>query len=156
MSVSEPKYRLQIVYFLGTRNWRGVLKIKREGTGWGKGKNKAKSGKALSIVTTNPSGTFVWNSSQQARTQGFCLHRHCFWWQVVSLLTNYSPHPGYSLTTGGFDHRVIASGEFVSFKHSLQIWVIEFFLCPSNLIFATWPASCQSNNFCFQRKIKVS
>lgn len=105
-------------FFFRNKELKGSAKSQERRNKMGEGKNKAKSGKALSIVTTNPSGTFVWNSPQQARTQGFCLHRHCFWQQAVSLLANYGSTHVILSQTGGFYHRVIASGELFPFKCS--------------------------------------
>lgn len=88
--------------FFRNKELKGSAKNQERRNKMGEGKNKPKSGKALSIVTTNLSGTFVWNSPQQTRTQGFCLHRHCFWRQAVSLLANYGPYPHYSFTNWWF------------------------------------------------------
>lgn len=117
----EPKYFLQTLCFLATGDWRGLLKIKREGERWGKGKIRQNQGKHCPL----------WQPIHHGPLFGILLNRPehkvfvCI--DIFFLSDKQFPCELWSLPTWFFhklvvfSHRAMASGGlFFSFKHILQ------------------------------------
>lgn len=157
MSVFERKYFLHTLYFVGTGDWRRVLKIKREGGNGGRGKIRQNQGKHCPLWQPIHHGPLFGILLNRPEHRGFvCID--IFFWVTSSFPASYDPHPRYSFPSWWF-----SITELLLLENSPSLSStfckgrgITPCLCPSNLIFATWPASCQSMNVYFQRKRKIS